>query len=67
MKSNGLNSIVIQRRTVAKTELNGEGSFCDTANHEITIKYNGFDSPVDWEKVYDAVVDAVKKEILNHL
>lgn len=67
MKRNGLNSIVIQRRTVAKTELSDEGAFRETANHEITDKYNGFDSLVDWENVYDAVVDVIKKEVVKHL
>ena len=66
MKSNGLNSIVIQRRTVAKTELNYEGPSYEDVSHEITVKYNGSDSHVDWDKVYNAVVGVMKqKEILK--
>lgn len=67
MKLHRQDSIVIQRRTIARTVLSDDGSSCETVRHEVTVNYDGFDSLVDWEKVYDTVVDATKKEAFKNL
>lgn len=56
-------SVVVTRKTTTKTIFAHDGSYVETENSSVVVDSRDFDTPVDWDVLYDSVVSMVKAQI----